>query len=1116
MLEVKNLKKTYKTKGGKETKALDDISIKFEEKGLVFLLGKSGSGKSTLLNIIGGLDKPDEGEIIIKGKNSKDFSGSDFDSYRNTFIGFVFQEYNILNEFSVEQNIALALELQGKKNDKKQVSELLESVDLLGFAKRKPNTLSGGQKQRVAIARALIKNPEIIMADEPTGALDSNTGKQVFDTLKKLSEEKLIIVVSHDRDFAEIYGDRIIELKDGKIISDTSKVHKEPTVLNDNLNAINDNVLSIKNPKKLTKDDLEKIYDLIKDKDGEIVITSNDKNVKTIKNALHINDNNKSEIFEETKEINSKDYNPNDTKFVKSHLPFKKAFKMGASSLKTKPIRLIFTIILTMAALIAFGVTSTMMLYDESYSVSESLKDSYYDYEQISKKYKYDQINHCYNYIDDVDEVGYTFSGYNQTYFYQKDLDELNSNHKNKYAGVINFRLNFNDFVPNGYYYKYNEISGLIDKNEDYLKDNNFRIIQGNYPNKTNEIAITKYMYNCLANADSNIKTYDDLIGKTIKSDLTMRNSYVGMEELTISAIIDVGNIPSCFDELRDSNLKSNSYILSLNDKFEDYMDSSFHLLGFVCSDFYDYYSIKYNYSKETEYYEKVSAKAKGIAYDNYLESICKRNPSKTSEIEYYNSNIIKRFGTDFTFKDLDGNDISFITPKKDECYIPQSMYNSHLRYVKNTKDDTIKGILERSYLIPELADIDSGRYYSLLNKDELTKEENDELYSLFDYNYNDKFLSVYNLYLTYRKIFTIQLKKENPNYENDSSYKRVQELVKLIDQEALAKTYNYDAYLSELDAIYKEGVIDRWYLDIAGSNAYLYLDSSKGKKLYNCLKNLNTNEDYKKLKELLDSYGVSYEVYDKVKPINVIEDLSFYYKTYDSTQGELKIIGVYDNHSAYYGSIILSDEFIDTYAYDNDTESNYIEKKTDYEKLDEYKYYTAITKTNFSQDDVKIMLKNYGSYRYEMTDSIYKDIVIFIEMVNSLKKALLITGIVVAIFASLMLFNFISSSISNKTKEIGILRAVGARGVDLFKIFFCESSVITIICIILAVIGSKLSCDAINESMANAANLVLLDFNIINILMIFIGAMVIAAIGTFIPVYIASKKQPVDSIRTL
>ena len=218
MLEIKNLCKTYKSKGGVVVKALDDVSIKFPEKGMVFLLGKSGSGKSTLLNVTGGLDKPDSGEIIIKGRNSNTFSGADFDSYRNTFIGFIFQEYNILNEFNIEQNISLALQLQGKKNDKEAVEDILKQVDLQGYGKRKPNTLSGGQKQRIAIARALIKNPEIIMADEPTGALDSNTGKQVFDTLKKLSLEKLVIIVSHDRDFAEIYGDRIIELADGKII----------------------------------------------------------------------------------------------------------------------------------------------------------------------------------------------------------------------------------------------------------------------------------------------------------------------------------------------------------------------------------------------------------------------------------------------------------------------------------------------------------------------------------------------------------------------------------------------------------------------------------------------------------------------------------------------------------------------------------------------------------------------------------------------------------------------------------------------------------------------------------------------------------------------------------
>ena len=223
MLETKNLRKIYKTKKGVSVEALKGISLKFPEKGMIFLLGKSGSGKSTLLNLLGGLDKYDDGEIIIKGVSSKNFKQNHFDSYRNTYVGFIFQEYNVLEEFTVGANIALAIELQGRKATDEEISKILRQVDLDGFGDRKPNELSGGQKQRVAIARALVKNPQIIMADEPTGALDSNTGKQVFDTLKKLSEEKLVIVVSHDREFAEQYGDRIIELADGKVISDVEK-----------------------------------------------------------------------------------------------------------------------------------------------------------------------------------------------------------------------------------------------------------------------------------------------------------------------------------------------------------------------------------------------------------------------------------------------------------------------------------------------------------------------------------------------------------------------------------------------------------------------------------------------------------------------------------------------------------------------------------------------------------------------------------------------------------------------------------------------------------------------------------------------------------------------------
>ena len=223
MLEVKNLVKKYQISKKSKTKtvtALNNVSIKFPETGLIFLLGKSGSGKSTLLNAIGGLDTFDGGEIIIKGKSSKEFSQADFDSYRNTFIGFIFQEYNVLEEFTVAKNLSLAIELQGKAATKEKVNELLEMVEMKDFAKRKPNQLSGGQKQRVAIARALIKNPEIIMADEPTGALNSHNSDAVLNVFTKLHKEgQSIIMVTHDKKTA-LRGNRILYFKDGQIFGE--------------------------------------------------------------------------------------------------------------------------------------------------------------------------------------------------------------------------------------------------------------------------------------------------------------------------------------------------------------------------------------------------------------------------------------------------------------------------------------------------------------------------------------------------------------------------------------------------------------------------------------------------------------------------------------------------------------------------------------------------------------------------------------------------------------------------------------------------------------------------------------------------------------------------------
>ena len=223
MLELINISKTYKPKKGAPVRALKSVTLSFDDRGMVFVLGKSGCGKSTLLNLIGGLDIADSGEIIIEGKSTGSFKESDYDRYRNEYIGFVFQEYNLLEDMTVGENISLAMELQGNTSDKGRLEEILEQVGLKGYAQRKTNELSGGQKQRVAIARAMVKNPKIIMADEPTGALDSATGKAILDTLKELSESRLVIVVSHDREFAEQYGDRIIELEDGEVIKDENR-----------------------------------------------------------------------------------------------------------------------------------------------------------------------------------------------------------------------------------------------------------------------------------------------------------------------------------------------------------------------------------------------------------------------------------------------------------------------------------------------------------------------------------------------------------------------------------------------------------------------------------------------------------------------------------------------------------------------------------------------------------------------------------------------------------------------------------------------------------------------------------------------------------------------------
>ena len=223
MLELKKISKVYESEDFKQ-KALDGVNVNFKSNEFACILGPSGSGKTTLLNIIGGLDKYSSGDLIINETSTKKYNDRDWDSYRNHRVGFVFQSYNLIPHQTILANVELALTLSGvsKTERRKKAKLALKKVGLLDHINKRPSQLSGGQMQRVAIARALVNDPDILLADEPTGALDTKTSVQIMELIKDIAKDKLVIMVTHNPELAKEYATRIIELKDGNIVSDSN------------------------------------------------------------------------------------------------------------------------------------------------------------------------------------------------------------------------------------------------------------------------------------------------------------------------------------------------------------------------------------------------------------------------------------------------------------------------------------------------------------------------------------------------------------------------------------------------------------------------------------------------------------------------------------------------------------------------------------------------------------------------------------------------------------------------------------------------------------------------------------------------------------------------------
>jgi len=1039
MLEIKNLTKIYKSKSG-EVKALDGVTLTFPETGMVFLLGKSGSGKSTLLNVCGGLDAPTSGEIIVRGRSSNTFTGSDFDSYRNTFIGFIFQEYNILNEFTVEENLAIALELQGKKKNAQRIAELLKQVDLEGFAKRKPNTLSGGQKQRIAIARALIKDPRIIMADEPTGALDSATGKQVFDTLKKLSADRLVLVVSHDREFAEIYGDRIIELKDGKVISDVTKEKVPSGSLSDNVTIIGEDILSVKRGASLSDDDVRKINSFLFASDSGVIITRGEKNVRSFKQTNRIGDDNSTEAFAETDvlKIRSRAYTEQEGKFVKSRLPMSKAVKMGASSLKVKPVRLFFTILLSVVAFIMFGVFSTLMTYNEADVIRESFAKSNYNVINVNKNFFLTN-----RYFENGEERS-KYETSQRTVFTPADVENVES--------VVGKVVPYVSFASGGgrvsvYNVSTNAMTSRLladysfDGFAEKIDDADFApIIYGSYPANTDEVAISVFFAQAVMqgdcykmDADGNIvKEIVDIntVAEIIDKRLGVRingNDVV----LKVVGVFDGGEVPEKFDGYDAVDISSTWDYVKLYE-FSSYLSGTMQKLAFVSDGFI------------TETIEKTDYRFRNGQndYDKYF----------TSGKYYYYS----------------GENVNF--------YI-----SAYRVYDKSVKD-----------MLPVY-------FFDGVDRNKLT---GDEIVVPFD-----SFMSMQFGNLPEAQLDAWKAEHSHYNVVSQDYYQRAGEYAGSYDslserERAEYDYYNSVGYLYECMAVRPHETV----ITLSG-----ILDSAKWYKYYPSIEKTVIDDAVDVVCRLFNDY------YPELT-INLIADMG------GGTVVSVK--GFYfdpsDGYSNYNCGVYVSEEKYSVFEYSNQNDY-YSTTETKYSLPDAEYYYEGVFipygATQRDKIDKVLLINNVrreDDSFFVINNTLYSSIISISSIVGTMSKVFLYIGLAMAAFAALLLFNFISVSINHKMHEIGVLRAVGARGADVFKIFFSESFIISLICIVISAIATVAIVLYINSELSAALrfSLQLLVFGPVPLAMMIAVALAVALIGTFIPVFRISRKKPVDSMK--
>ncbi len=492
-------------KKGVQVDALKDISYTFPETGMIFIVGKSGSGKSTLLNILGLLDTYDSGEFLINGKNSKSLTESEKDEFHAVNIGFIFQEFHIIDKYTVAQNISLPLEIQKQQNNEKLVANALKTIGLEGYENRNPSELSGGQKQRVAIARAIIKNPTILLADEPTGSLDSVTGSEIFNILQKLSKEKLVIVISHDLDSAHKYADKIIELKDGLIdaVYDGDGGAEE----------VKFSVNTIK------EKDINKYNEVLKS--GKKVVISKPAKKPT---------NKKPAEMAAKKDVIAQDV----------QLPFNSMVKLSFASIKSKWVRTLLTVLVSVFAIAFFGFADLLATYNSNNLLMQEINRESPNYVNVA--------------VQKVNDYGF-YKSYDSSDFQTPQIENFNTLGLSAYATrpflhvpQLMTRKNFGLLKGNHEYYL-NYVHSYTENSDN--NDLKLKYIAGRAPNLDSgeshviEIAINSYHMQCfkLMGFHNGDVSYASVTNFEQIKDQKIEYVYTGLQEILYLKIVGLVEI---------------------------------------------------------------------------------------------------------------------------------------------------------------------------------------------------------------------------------------------------------------------------------------------------------------------------------------------------------------------------------------------------------------------------------------------------------------------------------------------------------------------------------------------------------------------------------------------